>query len=104
MDLLGQPKEKKIREPTWPCFNIDMKTHVFVYFCWDQLGVIYYELLIPNLSPVPSAVITRHYPFRLSIILIDGTNNGVDSRIVSKEEPFFDVISVCCQKVEKNTG
>ena len=38
-------------ETTWPCFNIDSqaehsweKAHVV----WDQLGIVYYELLKPN--------------------------------------------------------
>jgi len=38
---------------TWPCFNIDSqaeyswkKTHLCIW--WDQLGVVYYELLKPN--------------------------------------------------------
>jgi len=39
---------------TWPCFNIDSqaeyswKKTVMLCIWWDQLGVVYYELLKPN--------------------------------------------------------
>jgi len=42
---------------TWPCFNIDSQAELYIYnhgkklmLCiwWDQLGVVYYELLKPN--------------------------------------------------------
>jgi len=37
---------------TWPCFNIDSQAEygkkLILCIWWDQLGVVYYELLKPN--------------------------------------------------------
>jgi len=36
---------------TWPCFNIDSQTEYSwkkTHVVWDQLGVVYYELLKAN--------------------------------------------------------
>ena len=53
MDLLQQPNEKKVMGTAWSCFYFVgsaeySRCEGYAVYLWDQVGVMYYELLKPN--------------------------------------------------------